>query len=105
MWIDWITPRPRLLGFAMAAFSLGVWCAGSFYYGPRIQKEHSALVHYKAQLAMAHAELTQAQYKLATRVEIQLRISAIVTASKSSKKKVTRLLSCSLDEVEAVGIC
>ncbi|UUM20912.1 hypothetical protein [Mycoavidus sp. SF9855] len=57
----------------MAAFSLGVWCAGSFYYGPRIQKEHSALVHYKAQLAIAHAELTQAQYKLATRIEIQYR--------------------------------
>ncbi len=73
MWIDWIAPRPRLLGVAMAAFSFGVWCAGSFYYGPRIQKEHSALVHYKAQLAIAHAELTQAQYKLATRVEIQYR--------------------------------
>ncbi|UAW63508.1 hypothetical protein KMZ15_05260 [Mycoavidus sp. HKI] len=57
----------------MAAFSLGVWCAGSFYYGPRIQKEHSALVHYKAQLAIAHAKLTQAQYKLATRIEIQYR--------------------------------
>ncbi len=57
----------------MAAFSLGVWGAGSFYYGPRIQKEHAALVHHKAQLAQAQAQLTQAQYKLATRVEIQYR--------------------------------
>ncbi len=68
-----IAPALRFLGVAAAAFSFGVWCAGSFYYGPRIQKERSALMHYKAQLAMAHAQLTEAQTKVVIQTEIQYR--------------------------------
>ncbi len=63
----------RLLGIAITAFSIGVWCAGHFYYSPRIQKEHSALVHYKAQLTMAHAQLIEAQAKVVIKTEIQYR--------------------------------
>ncbi len=63
----------RLLGLTAAAFSFGVWCAGSFYYGPRIQKERSASVHYKAQLAMAHAQLIEVQAKVVIQTEIQYR--------------------------------
>ncbi len=63
----------RLLCFAAIAFSFGVWCAGSFYYSPRIQKERSALEYYKAQLAMAHAQLIEAQTKVVIQTEIQYR--------------------------------
>lgn len=70
---NWLAAPLRLLCFAATAFSFGVWCAGSFYYDPRIQKERSALVHYKAQLAMAHAQLIQAQAKVVIQTEIQYR--------------------------------
>ncbi len=63
----------RLLGVATVAFSFGVWCTGTFYYGPRIQKERSALMHYKAQLTMAHAQLIEAQAKVVIQTEIQYR--------------------------------
>ncbi len=63
----------RLLGIAITAFSFGVGCAGSFYYGPRIQKERSALVLYKAQLATAHAQLLEAQAKVVIQTETQYR--------------------------------
>ncbi len=63
----------RLLSIAATAFSFGVGCAGHFYYSPRIQKERSALVHYKAQLAMAHAQLIEAQAKVVIQTEIQYR--------------------------------
>ncbi len=63
----------RLLYVAATAFSCGVGCAGHFYYSPRIQKERSALVQYKAQLAMAHAQLAEAQAKIVIQTEIQYR--------------------------------
>ncbi len=62
-----------LLGIATVAFSFGVGCAGSLYYKPRIQKERSALVHYKAQLAMAHTQLIETQAKVVIQTEIQYR--------------------------------
>ncbi len=61
----------RLLGLAATAFSFGVGCAGSLYYKPRIQKERSALVHYKAQLTTTHAQLIEAQAKVVIQTEIQ----------------------------------
>ncbi|MCX8566974.1 MAG: hypothetical protein ON057_001701 [Glomeribacter sp. 1016415] len=70
---NWIAALLRPLCIAATAFSFGVACAGSFYYKPRIQKERSALVHYKAQLAMAHAQLIEAQAKVVIRTEIQYR--------------------------------
>ncbi|GAM51767.1 hypothetical protein EBME_0230 [bacterium endosymbiont of Mortierella elongata FMR23-6] len=63
----------RPLCIAATAFFFGITCAGSFYYGPRIQKERSALVHYKAQLATAHAQLIEAQAKVVIQTEIQYR--------------------------------
>ncbi len=68
-----ITPVLRLLGLAATTFSFGVWCAGHFYYSPRIQKERSALVHHKALLATAHAQLIEAQAKVVIQTEIQYR--------------------------------
>ncbi len=73
----------RLLGVATVAFSFGVGCAGSLYYGPRIQKERSALVHYKVQLAMAHAQLIEAQAKVAIKTEIQYRDRIKIVKEKS----------------------
>ncbi|MCX8566747.1 MAG: hypothetical protein ON057_001474 [Glomeribacter sp. 1016415] len=70
---NWIAALLRPLCIAATAFSFGVGCAGHFYYGPRIQKERSALVHYKAQLAMAHAQLIEAQAKVVIQTEIQYR--------------------------------
>ncbi|BBE08552.1 Uncharacterized protein MCB1EB_0391 [Mycoavidus cysteinexigens] len=70
---SWLATPLRLLCIAATAFSLGVGCAGSFYYKPRIQKERSALVHYKAQLAIAHAQLIKAQAKVVIQTEIQYR--------------------------------
>ncbi|KAG0276935.1 hypothetical protein BGZ96_003071 [Linnemannia gamsii] len=70
---NWLAAPLRLLCAAATAFSFGVWCAGSFYYGPRIQKERSALVRYKAQLATAHAQLIEAQTKVIIQTEIQYR--------------------------------
>ncbi|BBE09680.1 Uncharacterized protein MCB1EB_1519 [Mycoavidus cysteinexigens] len=73
MLTNWLAAPLRLLCIAATAFSFGVGCAGHFYYGPRIQKERSALVHYKAQLAMAHAQLIEAQAKVVIQTEIQYR--------------------------------
>ncbi len=73
MLTNWLAAPLRLLCIAATAFSFGIGCAGSFYYGPRIQKERSALVHYKAQLAMAHAQLIEAQAKVVIQTEIQYR--------------------------------
>ncbi|MCX8566741.1 MAG: hypothetical protein ON057_001468 [Glomeribacter sp. 1016415] len=67
---SWLAALPRPLCVAATAFSFGVVCARSLYYKPRIQKERSALVHYKAQLAMAHARLIEAQAKVVTQTEI-----------------------------------
>ncbi len=67
-------PAPfRLFGIVAVAFNFGIWSAGHFYYSPRIQKERLALVHYKAQLAMAQAKLTDAQAKVVIQTEIQYR--------------------------------
>ncbi len=71
MLTNWIAAPLRLLCIAATAFSFGVGCAGSLYYKPRIQKERSALVHYKAQLATAHAQLIEAQAKVVIQTEIQ----------------------------------
>ncbi|UUM20895.1 hypothetical protein [Mycoavidus sp. SF9855] len=73
MLTNWMAAPARLLCVAATAFSFGVGCAGSFYYGPRIQKERLALVHYKVQLAIAHAQLTEAQTKVVIQTEIQYR--------------------------------
>ncbi len=70
---SWVATPVRLLCIAATAFSFGVGCAGSLYYKPRIQKERSALVHYKAQLAMAHAQLIEAQAKVVIQTEVQYR--------------------------------
>ncbi|MCX8566815.1 MAG: hypothetical protein ON057_001542 [Glomeribacter sp. 1016415] len=70
---NWIVSLLRPLCVAATAFCFGVGCAGSFYYGPRIQKERSALVEYKAQLAMAHAQLIETQAKVVIQTEIQFR--------------------------------
>jgi hypothetical protein len=63
----------RLLGVVAVAFNFGIWSAGHFYYGPRIQKERSALVHYKAQIATAQAKLAEAQAKVVIQTEVQYR--------------------------------
>ncbi|MCX8566761.1 MAG: hypothetical protein ON057_001488 [Glomeribacter sp. 1016415] len=83
MLTNWLAAPLRLLCVAATAFSFGVGCAGSFYYGPRIQKERSALVHYKAQLATAHAQLIEAQAKVVIQTEIQYRDRIKIVKEKS----------------------
>ncbi|BBE09625.1 Uncharacterized protein MCB1EB_1464 [Mycoavidus cysteinexigens] len=73
MLTNWLAGPSRLLCVAATAFSFGVGCAGFLYYNPRIQKERSALVHYKAQLTMAQAQLIEAQTKVIIQTEIQYR--------------------------------
>ncbi|BBE08563.1 Uncharacterized protein MCB1EB_0402 [Mycoavidus cysteinexigens] len=83
MLTNWIAAPLRLLCIAATAFSFGVGCAGHFYYGPRIQKERSALVLYKAQLTMAHAQLIEAQAKVVVQTEIQYRDRIKIVKEKS----------------------
>ncbi len=70
---NWIATLLRPLCTATTAFCFGVGCAGSFYYSPRIHKAQSALVQYKAQLALAQAQLAEAQAKVVIQTEIQYR--------------------------------